>query len=324
MADFAPGLVTVFGGSGFVGTQVVRALAKRGWRVRVAVRKPALAYELRMAGDVGQIQIVRCDITDKAAVTEALNGADAVVNLVGILFETGGRKFEALHVEGAVNVAEAAKAADVKHLVHMSALGADVNGKAEYARTKGRAEAAVRAVFPGAVVIRPSVIFGSDDAFLNKFAAMATFSPALPLIGGGVTRFQPVYVGDVAEAIARATVAPEAVGKTFELGGPAVWTFKDLLKFILRETKRNRFLIPLPFFAARMIGSLAQIPAAIGLTPALTKDQVLLLESDNVVSPGAEGLAVLGIEPTGLEAIAPAYLFRYRVGGQYAENPAPA
>ncbi|MFK0300283.1 complex I NDUFA9 subunit family protein [Brevundimonas sp. NPDC090276] len=324
MADFAPGLVTVFGGSGFVGTQVVRALAKRGWRVRVAVRKPALAYELRMAGDVGQIQTLRCDITDKAAVAEAIKGADAVINLVGILFETGGRKFEALHVEGAVNVAEAAKTAGVQRLVHMSALGGDVNGKAAYARTKGAAEAAVRAAFPGAVVIRPSVIFGSDDAFLNKFAAMATFSPALPLIGGGVTKFQPVYVGDVAEAIARATVSPDAEGKTFELGGPSIWTFEDILKFILRETKRERFLIPLPFPIARMIGSFAQIPAAIGLKPALTRDQVLLLEGDNVVSPGAEGLAELGVEPTGLEAIAPSYLFRYRVGGQYAESPAAA
>lgn len=324
MADFAPGLVTVFGGSGFVGTQVVRALAKRGWRVRVAVRKPALAYELRMAGDVGQIQTVRCDITDKAAVAEAIKGADAVVNLVGILFETGGRKFEALHVQGAVNVAEAARAAGVKRLTHMSAIGADVNGKAAYARTKGAAEAAVRAAFPGAAIIRPSIIFGSDDAFLNKFAAMATFSPALPLIGGGVTKFQPVYVGDVAEAVARATVSPKAEGKTFELGGPSVWTFEDILKFILRETKRERFLIPIPFPIARMIGSLAQIPAAIGLAPALTKDQVLLLEGDNLVSPGAEGLAELGIEPTGLEAIAPGYLFRYRVGGQYAENPTAA
>lgn len=321
MADFAPGLVTVFGGSGFIGTQVVRALAKRGWRVRVAVRRPAQAYELRMAGDVGQVQTVRCDITDKAAVAEALKGADAAVNLVGILFETGGRKFEALHVEGAVNVAEAVKAAGIKRLTHMSALGADVNGKAEYARTKGQAEVAVRAAFPGAVIIRPSIVFGAGDAFLNKFAAMAVASPALPLIGGGVTKFQPVYVGDVAEAIARATVSPEAEGKTFELGGPAVWSFEDILKFILRETKRNRFLIPLPFPVARMIGSLAQIPAAIGLKPALTKDQVLLLESDNVVSPGAEGLAALGIEASGLEAIAPSYLFRYRVGGQYAANP---
>ncbi|MGH7028411.1 complex I NDUFA9 subunit family protein [Brevundimonas sp.] len=324
MADFGPGLITVFGGSGFIGAQVVRALAKRGWRVRVAVRKPALAYDLRPLGDVGQIQPLLCDITKPADVAAALKGADAAINLVGILFEGAGGKFETSHVAGAVNVAEAAKAAGVKRLVHMSALGADVNGKAEYARTKGRAEIAVRAAFPGAVVIRPSVVFGAGDNFLNKFGAMATFSPALPLIGGGQTRFQPVYVGDVAEAIARAVETPGAEGKTFELGGPAVWSFKDILKLILRETKRSPFLIPLPFPVARMIGSLAQIPAMIGLAPALTKDQVLLLESDNVVSPGTEGLAELGIDPTGLEAIAPSYLWRYRVGGQYAENPTAA
>jgi len=322
MADFAPGLVTVFGGSGFIGTQVVRALARRGWRVRVAVRNATRGAEMRMAGDVGQVQTVRCDITDKAAVAEAIKGADAVINLVGILFETGGRKFEALHVEGAVNVAEAAKAAGVQRLTHMSAIGADVNGKADYARTKGAAEAAVRAAFPGAVIVRPSIIFGKEDAFLNRFAAMATFSPALPLIGGGVTRFQPVYVGDVAEAVARATVSPEAEGKTFELGGPSVWTFEDILKFILRETNRRNLLLPLPFPVARMIGSLAQIPALIGLTPQLTRDQVTLLETDNVVSPGAKGLADLGVEPSGIEAIAPGYLWRYRTGGQYAENPA--
>lgn len=324
MADFGPGLITVFGGSGFIGAQVVRALAKRGWRVRVAVRKPALAYDLRPLGDVGQIQPLLCDITKPADVAAALKGADAAINLVGILYEGAGRKFETSHVQGAVNVAEAAKAAGVKRLVHMSALGADVNGKAAYARTKGQAEIAVRAAFPGAVVIRPSVVFGAGDQFLNKFAAMATYSPALPLIGGGVTKFQPVYVGDVAEAIARAVEAPQAEGKTFELGGPSVWTFEDILKFIARETKRTPFLIPLPFAVARMIGSLAQIPAMIGLAPALTKDQVLLLQGDNVVSPGAEGLAELGIEPTGLEAIAPSYLWRYRVGGQYAENPTAA
>ena len=322
MADFAPGLVTVFGGSGFVGAQVVRALAKQGWRVRVAVRKPASAYELRMAGDVGQIQLTRCDITDKAAVAEAVKGADAVVNLVGILYETGGRKFDALHVEGARNVAEAARAAGVQRLTHISAIGADVNAASDYARTKGEAEVAVREAFPGAVVVRPSIVFGKGDDFLNRFAAMATRSPALPLIGGGQTRFQPVYVADVAEAVARATVRMDVEGKTFELGGPSVWTFEDILKLVQRETKRERFLVPIPFAIARIIGSIAQIPAVIGLKPALTRDQVIALESDNVVSQGAAGLAELGIEPSGLEAIAPGYLFRYRVGGQYAENPA--
>lgn len=322
MADFAPGLVTVFGGSGFIGSQVVRALARRGWRVRVAVRNATRGAALRMAGDVGQVQVVRCDITDKAAVAQAVQGADAVINLVGILFETGGRKFQTLHVEGATNVAEAAKAAGAKRLTHISALGADANGKADYARTKGQAEAAVRAAFPGAVVIRPSIVFGSGDNFLNRFAAMATWSPVLPLIGGGHTRFQPVHVADVAEAVAAATVSAEAEGQTFELGGPSVWTFEDILKFILRETNRQNILLPLPFPVARLVGSLAQIPALIGLTPQLTKDQVTLLETDNVVSPGAKGLADLGIEPSGIEAIAPGYLWRYRDGGQYAENPA--
>ena len=322
MADFAPGLVTVFGGSGFIGTQVVRALARRGWRVRVAARNAKSAPMLHMAGDVGQVQVVRCDITDKAAVAEAVRGADAVINLVGILFETGGRKFQTLHVEGAVNVAEAARAAGAKRLTHISALGADADGKADYARTKGEAEVAVRAAFPGAVIVRPSIVFGSGDQFLNRFAAMATWSPVLPLIGGGQTKFQPVYVADAAEAIARATVAPEAQGETYELGGPSVWTFEDILKFILRETNRRNILLPLPFPVVRLIGSLAQIPAMIGLRPALTKDQVVLLETDNVVTPGAKGLADLGVEPSGLEAIAPAYLWRYRNGGQYAESPA--
>jgi NADH dehydrogenase len=265
---------------------------------------------------------VRCDITDKAAVAEAVRGADAVINLVGILFETGGRKFQTLHVEGAVNVAEAARAAGAKRLTHISALGADADGKADYARTKGEAEAAVRAAFPGAAVVRPSIVFGSGDQFLNRFAAMATWSPVLPLIGGGQTKFQPVYVADAAEAIARATVASEAQGETYELGGPSVWTFEDILKFILRETNRRNILLPLPFPVARLIGSLAQIPAMIGLRPALTRDQVVLLETDNVVTPSAKGLADLGVEPSGLEAIAPAYLWRYRNGGQYAESPA--
>lgn len=319
MADFAPGLVTVFGGSGFVGAQVVRALAKQGWRVRVAVRKPASAYELRMAGDVGQIQLTRCDITDKAAVAEAVKGADAVVNLVGILYETGGRKFDALHVEGARNVAEAARAAGVQRLTHISAIGADVNAASDYARTKGEAEIVVRQLFPQAVIVRPSIIFGMEDNFLNRFAAMATRSPFLPLIGGGETRIQPVSVGDVAEAVAVAATRTDAAGETYELGGPAVWTMKELMAYILRETGRDRFLLPLPFPVARMIGAVAQIPAAIGLNPVLTVDQVNMLETDNVVAEGAKGLADLGIEPTGVQAVAKGYLWRYRVGGQYAE-----
>jgi len=322
MAELAPGLVTIFGGSGFVGAQVARAMARRGWRVRIAVRKPALAYELRMAGDVGQVQLTRCDITDKAAVAEAMVGADVAINLVGILHETGGRKFDALHVEGTYNIAEAAAAAGVKQLVQMSAIGADADADSDYARTKGEAEIVLRQLFPQAVIVRPSVIFGKEDNFLNRFAAMATYMPALPLIGGGNTRLQPVYVGDVAEAISVCATSSDAAGQTYELGGAAVWTMKDLMSYILKTTGRDRFLLPLPFFAARIIAGFAQVPAIIGLAPALTVDQVKLLESDNVVSDGAKGLSDLGIEATGLQAVAEGYLWRYRVGGQYAEQNA--
>jgi len=319
MAELAPGLVTIFGGSGFVGAQVARAMARRGWRVRIAVRRPALAHELRMAGDVGQVQLTRCDINKKEEVAEALIGADVAINLVGILAETGRRKFDALHVEGSYNIAEAAAAAGVKQLVQISAIGADADSKADYARTKGEAEIVVRQLFPQAVIVRPSIIFGMEDNFLNRFAAMATRSPFLPLIGGGETRIQPVSVGDVAEAVAVAATRTDAAGETYELGGPAVWTMKELMAYILRETGRDRFLLPLPFPVARMIGAVAQIPAAIGLNPVLTVDQVNMLETDNVVAEGAKGLADLGIEPTGVQAVAKGYLWRYRVGGQYAE-----
>lgn len=316
-----PGLVTVFGGSGFVGTQAVRALARQGWRVRVAVRKPALAQDLRILGDVGQIQPVRCDITSPADVAAALKGADAAVNLVGLLFETPGRGFDTSHVAGSRNIAEACVAANVGRLVQMSAIGADARSEADYGRTKGEAEAAVRAVRPDAVILRPSIVFGNGDGFLNRFAAMSTTAPALPLIGGGVTKFQPVWVGDVAEAIARSVSRADSAGRTFELGGPEVWSFKQILEYILRETGRRRLLAPLPFFAAEMVGSLAQITAVLGIPPVLTRDQVLMLKTDNVVAPGAEGLSALGIEATGLEAIAPSYLWRYRRGGQFATSP---
>lgn len=320
MAEFTPGLVTVFGGSGFVGTQVVRALARRGWRVRVAVRRPGRAWDLKPQGDVGQIQAVRCDVTDPVMIAEALKGADAVVNLVGILHETPSRKFQALHVEASRAIAEAAQAAGIGRLVQMSAIGADANSPSAYARTKAEAEAAVRAVRPDAVIIRPSVVFGAGDDFLNKFAAMAGYAPALPLIGGGRTKFQPVYVGDVAEAIARAVADRDAAGRAFELGGPAVWTFEDILKLVLRETHKSRLLLPIPFPVARLIGAFAQLTAFVGLAPMLTRDQVLMLQVDNVVAPGAEGLSALGVEPTGLEAVAPSYLWRYRPGGQFAER----
>ncbi|HYC74070.1 complex I NDUFA9 subunit family protein [Brevundimonas sp.] len=321
MSDAAPGLITVFGGSGFVGGQVVRLLARRGWRIRVAVRRPDRAYRLQTSGHVGQIQAVRCDATDAAQVEAALQGADAAINLIGVLYETRSRSFEALHVEAARNIAVACAAARIERLVHMSAIGANPESESRYACTKAAGEMAVREAKPDAVIIRPSIVFGSGDSFLNKFASMASMAPALPLIGGGKTRFQPVYVGDVAEAIARAVERPDAAGRTFELGGPEVMTFEEVLKLVLHETRRRNGLIPLPFFAARAIGSLAQITALVGIAPVLTRDQVVMLETDNVVAEGAEGLAELGVEPTGVEAIAPSYLWRYRRGGQFSERP---
>jgi len=324
MSEAAPGLITVFGGSGFVGSQVVQDLARRGWRIRVAVRRPDRAYKLQTSGHVGQIQAVRCDATDPAQVEAALAGADAAINLIGILYEGGGRSFKALHIDAARNIAAACAAAGVDRLVHISAVGANPESASRYAGTKAAGEMAVREVKPDAVVIRPSIVFGAGDSFLNRFASMATMAPALPLIGGGKTRFQPVYVGDVAEAIARAVERTDAAGRTFELGGPEVLTFKEVLELILRETRRRNGLIPLPFFAARGIGSLAQLTGVVGIAPVLTHDQVVQLETDNVVADGAEGLAELGIEPTGVEAIAPSYLWRYRRGGQFSERPATA
>ena len=309
-------LVTVFGGSGFIGGQAVRELARRGWRIRVAVRKPNTAHDLRPLGDVGQIQLMRCDVTRQADVEAALRGADAVVNLVGT-FNT--RRFQAMHVDAARYIGEGCAANGITRLVQISANGADADSPAAYGRSKAEAEAIMREHVPGAVILRPSVVFGAEDDFLNRFAAMASMSPALPLIGGGETRFQPVYVGDVAQAIARAASAPGMEGQTFTLGGPAIYTFKQILELILRETYRERVLIPVPFFAARPLGSLLQVAELFGLPAPLTRDQVLMLESDNVVPEGAPGLAALGVAPTGLEAIAPTYLWLYRRGGQFAE-----
>lgn len=322
MSEAAPGLITVFGGSGFVGSQVVQDLARRGWRIRVAVRRPDKAWKLQTSGHVGQIQAVRCDATDPAQVEAALRGADAAVNLIGVLYESGARSFQAMHVESARNIAEGAAAAGLDRLVHVSAIGANPQSESRYACTKAAGEMAVREARPDAVIVRPSIIFGAGDGFLNRFAAMATMAPALPLIGGGRTRFQPVYVGDVAEAIARAVERPDAAGRTFELGGPEIMTMEAVLKLVLRETRRRNGLIPLPFFAARLIGSFAQLTALVGIAPVLTRDQVVSLESDNVVADGAEGLEALGVEPTGIEAIAPSYLWRYRRGGQFSERPA--
>lgn len=304
-------LVTVFGGSGFLGRHTVRALARAGWRIRVAVRHPNGAFFLRPLGSVGQIDLVKCDVSDPDAVARAVQGADAVVNLCGILFQSG-QTFEEVQADGAAHVAQAAAAAGVAALVHVSALGADSQSDSEYAVTKAQGEDAVREAFPKAVILRPSIVFGPEDGFFNKFASLARFTPALPLIGGGHTRFQPVFVGDVAQAIVAGLGRQD--GRTYELGGPAVYTFKEVLQLILRETGRRRMLVPLPFGLAMIKAGFLQILPK----PLLTVDQVRLLKKDNVVSPTASGLKDLGITPTSVEAVVPAYLWRFHPKGEYA------
>lgn len=318
------GLVTVFGGSGFVGGQVVRALAKAGYRVRVAVRQPNLAYRMRMLGDVGQIEVVQANVRVPASVARALDGAEACVNLVGVLWESGRQKFQSIHAMGARHVAEQAAKAGVKRLVHVSAIGADVNAKAKYARSKGEGEGAVRAAFPGATIVRPSIVFGPEDDFFNRFAQMAALAPVMPLVGGE-TRFQPVFVGDVAAVIAKAVSSPASVGVTYELGGPTVYTMREILELILTETGRARPLLPVPWPMAGLIGALGDLQASIlPIAPPLTSDQVEMLKSDNVAASGLPGLAEAGVVPTAVEAVVPTYLYRYRKGGQYAETPAGA
>jgi NADH dehydrogenase len=318
------GLVTVFGGSGFVGRQIVRVLAKRGARVRVAVRRPGRGYRLRMLGDVGQIEIVQANIRDDASVGRALEGAEACINCVAVLYESGRQKFETLHVEGARRIAEAAAERGITRFVQISSIGADPAAGSLYGRTKGAGEAAVRAAIPTATILRPSVIFGADDAFFNRFAAMAQTAPALPLIGGGQTRFQPVFVSDVAAAAAKAALDAGFEGKTYELGGPTVYTFEALMALLLKEIGRRRWLAPVPFPLAGLLGKTGDILAAVGLPPPITSDQVNALRADNVVAPGALGLADMGIQPSALEPIIPTYLYRYRPGGQYADLTADA
>ena len=315
-------LVTVFGGSGFLGRHIVRALARRGRRVRVAVRGPGAAYRLPLMGDVGQIQIVQANIRDDDSVARALEGAEACVNAVGVLWEAGRQTFAGLHAEGAGRVAAAAARAGANRLAHISAIGADASAKAAYARSKAEGEAATRSAFPGATILRPSVVFGPEDAFFNRFAAMASGFPAvLPLIGGGKTRLQPVFVGDVAAAVAAALEAPEAAGRAYELGGPGIYSFEALMRLILQVTGRRAALIPLPFGVAELIGRFGDLAGRTGLiAPPLTRDQVLMLQTDNVVARGALGLADLGVEATSVESVVPSYLYRYRPGGQYADE----
>ena len=318
-----PEIITVFGGSGFVGRYVVRELCKQGFRVRVAVRYPHSAQDLKVAGEPGQIQLLQANVRNRPSVERAVEGAWGVVNLVGILFEEGRQKFASTQSRGAQLIAEAAAADGVQRFVHVSAIGADENSESSYARTKAQGEMAVRDAFPQAAIVRPSIVFGADDDFFNKFAAMTRLSPALPLIGGGKTKFQPVYAGDVATAIAGALTRDDAAGKLYELGGPRVYSFKELMQTMLKVIDRKRALIPVPFFAAGPMGVAGGIVGALPfIQPPITADQVKLLKSDNVVT---DSDAVGTIEDLGVtrmatvESILPTYLFQYRHGGQFHE-----
>jgi NADH dehydrogenase len=311
-------LVTIYGGSGFVGRYVTQALARTGCRIRIAVRRPDLAGHLQPLGGVGQIHAVQANLRYPDSVAKAAEGADALVNLVGILNETGKQKFSAVQATGAHNVARAAQAEGVNALVHVSAIGADSRSPSLYAQSKAAGERHVKKAFSDAVILRPSIVFGQEDDFFNRFAAMARFSPVLPLIGGGKTKFQPVFAGDVALAVLEALRGSAAAGQTFELGGPEVLTFKEVLQRILHHCRRNRLLVPVPFGVARFKAYFLQLLPS----PLLTVDQVRLLESDNVVSFKARtskhSLEGLGINPVFIDAVVPEYLERFRAHGEFA------
>lgn len=309
-------LVTIFGGSGFLGRHVVRALARRRYRIRVAVRRPELANFLQPLGSVGQIHAVQANVRYPRSIEAAVRGSSVVINLVGVLYERGAQRFDVVHAGGAERTSLAA-AAFGSRMIHVSAIGADENSASAYARTKAQGEQAVFAAVPEAVVFRPSILFGPEDDFFNRFAAMARVLPALPLIGGGLTKYQPAFVGDVAEAIALAVEGKARAGTTYELGGPEVRTFKELMEYILTTIGRKRLLMPLPFGLAKLQASILQFMPK----PLLTPDQVELLKVDNIVSEAAmsEGRTLdgLGLTPTAIEAVVPGYLWRFRKSGQF-------
>ncbi len=314
-------VVTVVGGSGFVGRHTVRALARAGWRVRVAVRRPDLAGHLQPMGTVGQIMPVQANVRYPASLAAAIAGSDAVVNLVAVLFKTGSQTFVAVLVAGARAVAKAAREAGVTTFVHVSAIGADPKSKGNYGRSKAAGEAAVREELPGAIILRPSIIFGPEDQFFNRFASLAQRAPLLPLIGGGKSRFQPVFVGDVAAAIEAACAGAATRGHVYELGGPDVATFRQLLDRTQAWSGRHKWYLRMPFWAAKL-GALATLPLPNAWRP-LTVDQVRMLQADNVVSAAAlkEGrtLAALGVTaPHAMAGIVPGYLERFHAKGQYA------
>ncbi|PZF76644.1 complex I NDUFA9 subunit family protein [Aestuariivirga litoralis] len=310
-------LITIIGGSGFVGRHIVRALARRGYRIRVACRRPDLAGHLQPLGNTGQIMAVQANVRYPASLEAACEGAYAVINLTGVLHSAGAQSFDAVHVFGAEASAKAARAARARVFIQMSAIGADAVSASAYGRSKAEGEARARANFPGAIVLRPSIVFGPEDGFFNRFAEMARFSPFLPLIGGGETAFQPVFAGDVGEAVARLVDQGEADGKTYELGGPEQFSFRALMQFTLDTIGRKRLLLPLPWGLARLQASiLGLLP-----NPMLTVDQVEMLRHDNVVSEAARReqrtLEGLGVTPQGIEGIVPGYLYRYRKAGQF-------
>jgi NADH dehydrogenase len=320
MASNLESLVTVFGGSGFLGRSVVRALAKRDYRIRVAVRRPELAGHLQPGGQVGQIHAVQANLRYPASVEAAMRDSHIAINLVGILAEGGAQSFDAVQGAGAAAVAKAAAAVGAR-MVHVSAIGADENSLSGYARSKAAGEKAVLSAVPSATILRPSILFGPEDQFTNRFAALARMSPVLPLIGGGVTKLQPAYVGDIATAVADAVDGKTKPGATYELGGPEVLTMREIMEIILAITERRRVLVSLPFGLAKLQAMFLQFaPGPLKLTP----DQVALLRSDNVVSDAAKaaGLTLegLGIAADSLEAIAPQYLWRFRAAGQFQKK----
>ncbi len=311
-------IITIFGGSGFVGRYIARRMAKRGWRVRVAVRRPSEAHFVRPYGDVGQVEPIQANIRDEASTRAAILGADVVVNCVGILYEDSRQKFDVVQTEGAARIARLAAECGASRLVHLSAIGADADSDSDYGRTKAEGEAAVLAAFPGAVILRPSIIFGQEDQFFNRFASMAKISPVIPMVGAD-TKFQPVYVDDVAEAACIAATT-EASG-VYELGGPRTYTFRELMELMLTEIRRRRLLAPLPFgIAGIMAWGLSLVETiSLGLIKnrQITADQVAMLRHNNVVADGAQTLADLGVSATAAEGVVGEYLYAYRPYGQY-------
>jgi NADH dehydrogenase len=319
----SPKVVTVFGGSGFVGRHVVQALARRGYYIRVAVRRPDLAGFLQPLGNVGQIVGIQANLRNRASIDRAVAGSDHVINLVGILFNKGNNTFDSVQDFGARAVAESCRAAGVP-LTHMSALGADPESPSDYARTKGLAEQAIRKILPETTIFRPSIVVGPEDEFFNKFADMARFSFFLPLVGGGHTKFQPVYVADVAEAVAKDVDGSLERGRTWELGGPEVLTFRECMDYMLEVIRRRRSYITVPWFAAGLLGRIMSLVPL--LDPMLTYDQVLLLKHDTIVSDKAKAegrtLEGMGIVPATLESVLPSYLVRFRPAGQFTRGAA--